>query len=206
MNPCSAMGERVEDCCTSCVCRLCGLECDGQGEGSYRQWDTLPSSVPATDSQKRTSSQVCCACMCSYRTFCIVSMLMYVNYMQLRPYQHIVSFQVVINVCMYVLIYDACRISEPVKTAVVLAKSELEQFSLVPKEEEVEGQPAQPAKKKSMKKYTSENMVSRANTAGEAMGESHKPLPWEEKEEGEVKDRLQAAASWMDKELRKVLV
>lgn len=87
----------------------------------------------------------------------------------------------------------------------VLVKSEQEQSSLVLKEEEVEGQPAQPAKKKSIKKYTSESVVSRAYTTGEAMGESHKPLPWEEKEEGEVKDRLQAAASWMDKELRKVL-
>lgn len=101
----------------------------------------------------------------------------------------------------------SCRISEPVKAAVLLVKSEQEESSVVPKEEGVEGQPAEPAKKKSMKKYISEGMVGRANTGGEVKGDSHKPLPWErEKEEGKVEDRLQAAANWMDKELRKVLV
>lgn len=96
-----------------------------------------------------------------------------------------------------------CRVSEPVKAAVVMVKNEQEHSSLVLKEEGVEGQPAELARKKSMKKYTSESVV---GGGGEAKGGPHDPLPWEREKEGEVEDRLQAAASWVDKELRKVQV
>lgn len=96
-----------------------------------------------------------------------------------------------------------CRVSEPVKAAVVMVKNEQEHSSLVLKEEGVEGQPAELARKKSMKKYTSGSVV---GGGGEAKGGPHDPLPWEREKEGEVEDRLQAAASWVDKELRKVQV
>lgn len=92
------------------------------------------------------------------------------------------------------------------KTAVVMVNREQELSLIAPKGEEVVGQTAEPAKK-SMKKYVSEGMVGEAKKGGEESGDPRKPLPWEEeKEESGVGDRLQAAASWMDKELRKVPV
>ena len=90
------------------------------------------------------------------------------------------------------------------KTAMVMVNTEQELSLKAPKGEGLGGQPAEPAKK-TMKKYISEGMVGEAKKAGEESGGSLKPLPWEEKEESRVEDRLQAAASWMDKELRKVL-